>query len=101
MESRYIIRIRKVSDGSFPSPPSGSGTTPPFPVADVVLRLVGGANTCEGRLEMLVGDGPTWARAYDSYFGTNEARVVCRQLGCPADEPVMANATRLVCRPSY
>lgn len=82
-------------------PPSGSGTTPPFPVTDVVLRLVGGANTCEGRLEMLVGDGPTWARAYDSYFGTNEARVVCRQLGCPADEPVMANATRLVCRPSY
>ena len=53
---------------------------------------------------MLVGGGPTWAQAYDTYFGINEAKVVCRQLGCPADEPVIADGTRLVyleCRPSY
>ena len=72
-----------------------SATTSPIPVTEVVPRLVGGVTDCEGRLEVQVGGGPTWARALDGFFGVNEARVVCRQLGCPSDEPIMANAGRL------
>ena len=49
-----------------------------------MIRLTGG---CSGNLEFfstnfVPGD---WVQALDSEFGVNEARVVCRQLGCPTD----------------
>ena len=49
-----------------------------------MIRLSGG---CSGNLEFLSTNRvpATWVHAIDSDFGVNEARVVCRQLGCPTD----------------
>ena len=42
-------------------------------------RLQDGFSSIEGRVEVCVGGG--WATVCDDFFGTTEARVVCRQLG--------------------
>ena len=49
------------------------------------VRLVNGATTNQGRVEVCVGR--TWGTVCDDYFGTNDARVVCRQLGYDVDQP--------------
>ena len=49
------------------------------------VRLVGGPTTNQGRVEVCVGQ--TWGTVCNFGFGTNDARVVCRQLGYIIDQP--------------
>ncbi|KAJ8322311.1 hypothetical protein KUTeg_000782 [Tegillarca granosa] len=62
---------------------SGSEETP--------IRLVGGVGPYEGRLEVFHQE--QWGTVCDDLFHTNEAKVVCKQLGYPTDNPIVTNIT--------
>ena len=52
-------------------------------VYDEAVRLQsGGSSDCQGRLELYIARSGLWGTACDRNFGSEEAAVVCRQLGC-------------------
>ena len=53
----------------------------------MMMRLVGGEGSYEGRLEVN-NDEEVWASVCSSSFSTNEASVVCKYLGHPGAEDV-------------
>ena len=62
---------------------------------DGEVRLVGGVNGTIGRLE--VCHNRAWGTVCNRRFGTNEASVICRQLGFTTGEVsiIIMNAARL------
>ena len=57
----------------------------------VPVRLVGGSNDLEGRVEVLING--LWGTICDPYFDRGDGNVVCRQLGYVAASDVYTNST--------
>ena len=62
------------------------------------VRLMGGATTNQGRVEMCVGQ--TWGTVCDHGFYYSDARVVCRQLGYDVDTPGTCKYLAILCTSS-
>ncbi len=65
---------------------------------DGSIQLVGGANNLQGRVEVCnVG---AWGTVCDDSFGTNDAQVVCRQLGYSSEGIYTCNINFNLVRPT-
>ena len=53
------------------------------------MRLAGGANQYEGRVEIYYGD---WGTVCDDHWTLTEAEVVCRSLGSPGAKSATTSA---------
>ena len=60
---------------------SGYSTTSFSNCSNGEVRLVGGANILEGRVEVCINSA--WGTVCSDGFGTNDAEVICRQTSYP------------------
>ena len=61
------------------------------------LRLVDGPSRCQGRLEIRPDSSAEFGQACDNDVGTNEARVICRQLDCGEKGAAAVSASMYDC----
>lgn len=82
-EVNWISQMQLDVATGYTQPFFPSVQTPSLPtVYDEAVRLRGGSNNCEGRLEMYSAIRRQWETTCDRNFGSEEAEVVCRQLRC-------------------
>ena len=63
-----------------------NNSTPMVPVCYVTdIRLVGGSNPNEGRVEIQCNGEEEWGTVCDSMWSVEDSRVVCKQLGLPSE----------------
>jgi hypothetical protein len=56
------------------------------------LRILGGANSSAGRLEVFVNNA--WGTVCDDWWSRNDAQVACKQLGFSAEGELISHLTR-------